>query len=1065
MIEKEQVKELVLKKYKEVLRDVEDDVLDVEEEPDEVKRRSWADSVRNIFGRRIINALYGSGDKEFKDAWDKGGKVRQEIVDAVKEFLIEIYPVLDTEGVIAANATHIIEQIAEESDADDKKPETKTDEEISYEELSTEELSSLPEKVKEELSPFLELQRLLVEYGKGGDADLKEAIKELIQEAFNNLPKVKVLNFVVKLNLTLGGLGKVSQTKMVNFLNGVINHVQLITRPPAVPGNASVNPTTTGAPTNPNVLRRPGQKFVPSIEFPEHRDKGNLTSYYQECFEEAVEAGLDDEAYQFLIDAANEAMTQFLDSGSAQSSSEYGKKFLAMWDVLKDFDPNKIDNRKTRGAKVRSWGNKPDKYETDPKILHRFELAQRLFDKALELLFFSYIAEFAIKHGAPKSLVSDWSHLLEMEKADTDNFGVGVDMFDFFLNDGENKEHLKYKHSNIFTYLMWALPGLIREIEGGKWYWNDGYPKDHAEALEKRIKEEIEDIRKDVENKGTAKRFVAQHRNPDQRHPDQQPGKRELGRWGIPDGVEFTFSTADFEGLKTTDVEFDHLIKYINLYGTATGVRQHLFINDLARGSTPGGIMSDNKDWLIKCSRFALSNYQCYKGAIPHPLTEGFEISWPAKMKNGSPEFNPKQNLIITSILQTEVVLDRVMKIREERVDLGTLDNDVLHPLETSYPDLYSFVVRAHQRRALGEWELDAKGNVVYEDEVEYKTITLPDGRVVTELDDKHEPVVKKDKSGDPIPKRDASGNVLKKRDAKGNLIPKRSSKTPAKFEAFVAGLNALDDFVSVALKVPGGVSDKEKIRAMKPKELREAMLKDLVDLIQKKVSPMKANEKWINWRHVVQYILMFVDRMYRVYKLCDDTPEGRAMLTHEIRQTFTGESYNLAGITGSWIKDEGTVLAPEYEHGQAVRVSGLGSRGSDPRFGGVLIGQDGGKTEEAQNRKMDLRDWILSRLPEADNLGPKDRPIYGRVVGQRSGPAVDKRQSVDRVRGPVGSAFEIRGLLAIDNITHNGSRMFENLWHDYINVGAIPSFQKGIWQVIIGTPAEEQKKVADEQK
>lgn len=747
-----------------------------------------------------------------------------------------------------------------------------------------------------------------------------------------------------------------------------------------------------------------GKEFEPE-PLPEHLDRGSLVEHYFKQFEKALEFG-DEVAYEYLIKEANGAMTRFLDSGSAQGSSDYGKRFLAMWDVLKDFNPDKIDAKKSRNIRIRAWGNKVSENETDEILIRRHELARKLTDKGLEILFLSYIAEFAIKHGTPKSLVSDWSHLLEMEKADTDNFGSGVDMFDFFLSDSEQVEHGRYKHSNIFTYLMWELPNLIREVEKevGR-PWDDGYPVDHADSLDKMIKKTISDLRSEVLKSDTVTKTVKQHRSPG--------GAR--GRWGTED-VKFTFTKRDFLELNDNDVEFDHIKKYISLFGTATGVRQHLFINDLARGSTPGGAMSDNKDWMVKCSRFALANYQCYKGAIPHPLTEGFEVSW--THAGGKPD--SKQIVIVSSILQTEAVLDRVMRVRKERVNLGTLNNDIDYPLETSYPDLYSFIVRAHQKRTLGEIVYDESGQIIFEDK-------------------------------------------------NGQRLPKRGKKKPAKFEAFVAGLNAVDDFVTQALKVPGGVSDKEKIKSMKPAELRSAMLKDLVDLIQKKVSPMKSNQSWVNWRHVCQYILMFVDRMYRVYKLCDDTPDGRAIFTHQIRQTFVSESYNLAGIDGPWIKENGTKPAVEFARGQAVEAAGLKRKFSgDNRFAGVW--EAGHQAVTAETAKIDLRDWILSRLPELDqhwsvSIGPKERPLYGRIVGQIAGPQEDRDTSVQRVRGPVGSAFEKRGVLALDNIMHNGSDAFTNLWYDFVNVGAIPNFQKGIWQVVIGTPAEEQKKVADEKK
>ncbi|MCL4208732.1 hypothetical protein KJZ63_03845 [Patescibacteria group bacterium] len=1056
MIEKERVKQLAQEKYQEALRGLEDDLLDIEEEPDEAERKLLAEGARKNFGRRIINALYGvagGGNPEFKRAWDEGNTAaKQEIANAIKEFLIEIYPILDTEGVIAANATHIIRDIASD-------PETANERvvpTVNYEALTPEEIASLPEKVREELEPFLELHGYLVGYDAATPDEL-DAIKDLIEESLSKTPKTDIIKFVIRLRLMLGGLGRVDQTKLKNFLNGVINKAKAILAPPVRTNAPAPNNAGTGTPVNPNLAPRNTGEYEPD-PYPEHYNRTQFRNYLLEQFEKAVEQNGDDAAYRYLVRTANSIMNDFLDSGSAQGSSKFGEEFLAMWDALKDFNPSKIDAQKARSANIKEWGKKPARYENDSVVLHRYELAQKLRDKGLELLFLSYIAEFAIKHGSPKSLVSDWSHLLQMEKADTDNFGTGVDMFDFFLSDGKEKGPGSYKHSNVFTYLMWKLPEMIREVEKELGSWNDGYPVAHSDRLKKAIADEIKRLRQATSHgNGRYEVTINQHKKPTDKR----------GRWDI-DNAKFTFSSSDFDELGDQDIETSNLVKYIELYGTATGVRQHLFLNDLARGSTPGGAMNDNKEWMVKCSRFALANYQCYKGAVPHPLTEGFEVSWPAKLKDGTPYFNPKQSVIITSILQTESVLSRVMKIRQERVNLGLLqDNeslsDVRFPLETAYPDLYSFIVRAHQKRTMGGWVFDKDGNVQYEDEYEYKMIRLADGRLVRELNDKNEPI----KLG---VKLDRAGNVVKKRDAEGNLVPKRGDKYPAKFEAFIAGLNAMDEFVTAALIVPGGVSDKEKIKSQDPHHLREAMLKDLVTLIQNKVSPLKSNEAWVNWRHVAQYILMFVDRMYRVYKLCDDTPDGRALLTHEIRQKFASESYNLI-LTNvpAWIKNEkDLVAAPEYEHGQAVKVAGMSKQVSDPRFAGVALGES--HEAASAKRELDIRDWILSRLPEIDehrlvSIGPKARPLTGRIIGQIRGPQIDRDNSVQRVRGPVGSAFEAKGVLALDNLMHNGSDAFSNVWYDYVNEGAIPNFQKGIWQVIIGTPAAEQKSVADEKK
>ncbi len=225
MIEKESIKRLAEEKHKEALVGIEEDVLNVEEELDKNKRIEMADRVRKNFGSRIIDFLRGpEGDAQFRAAYNEG-KYKKEIARAIKEFLIERYEVLNTEGLIESNATHIISEIA--SDPELVSTTEKNVVSITYEALTPEEIASLPEKVRDELKSFFELHNFLVGYD-AAKPDEVDAIKDLIEESFGKVSKVEITKLILRLDLTFKGLGGVDKDRLIKFLNGLIEKTKTI---------------------------------------------------------------------------------------------------------------------------------------------------------------------------------------------------------------------------------------------------------------------------------------------------------------------------------------------------------------------------------------------------------------------------------------------------------------------------------------------------------------------------------------------------------------------------------------------------------------------------------------------------------------------------------------------------------------------------------------------------------------------------------------------------------------------------------------------------------------------
>lgn len=806
---------------------------------------------------------------------------------------------------------------------------------------------------------------------------------------------------------------------------------------------------------------------------PDHPQRIPYRNNYLRKFEAYLISDRAEEGVQFLINQADKAISEFATSGSAQSSDVFGGHYLGIYDALKDFDASRSNFKKVRKEEHKNWGGKDDTPENQ-------EFAKRLANKAVEAILFANIVEAAVKYGDKGCLVSNWREISNFYLKETED-SFSMDTFDFFftgsqsLEDeatakgiakGKNKvkkpddpeikaddiesgdirkeqRYGSYRYNKIFTFLMWDLPRLMREAEKElKAPWDLGDSSKHLAKLKELVEDRVKDVLKDP----SGDYGISQHKTPD---PDlvvkegfDSAIKKASPRWNSADR-DFKFTKDDLEGLldkdKNKTAEYEHLLEYVHFMGTTLGVGQHLFTNQLARGSTPGGPIKTHQEWMVKTSRLALVNYQCCKGEIPHRLIEGFRFSWTtARSEKDYRGMDKRKDLVVGSIEATMKILQEVGYVRQERVYIGEIGpgSDVDSPIELTYPDLYSFIVRAYDRRVL-----------------EGKSVNIP---------------------------------------------------------TFVDALDAVDDFVTVAEKVPGGVSDPEKLDKMDPQDLRDAMIVDLEDLIQKKVSPLKANVKWVNWEHIAQYVLVFIQHMYNIYSLCDEGDNGVAILTYDIRRTFATQSFNLHGIARgeSWLtKFTGdhseTKFADELDPKNRTRMRGV-KRAFDPMFGGekersLFAEMEGAEKESLEQerirrqaeakaaskeyvpaqrgREMDIRDWILSRVPDYSrsswslSFNILDRPYNSTPEGQRSGPKADRDNSLKAIKGPMKAAFGTRGVFnlrnvfSMRNIMNSQWGIFQKELDRISSQSTSPKFMRGMGALLLGTEVDQQKKDPDEDK
>lgn len=1025
-MEKEQVRRLIDTKAQPIVQELESRLglligKDIEKK---------AESLRVTYGRKIAAALCGIGgeeDVDFKrDFLGADPDVRQKMADAIRDILIERHSVL--RGLLELNSTHIINEIAEDDGGagqgeinstsdlvqkDAKENTTKVDVDATSIIESLEQIKSFFEKsifenssVSQILGPTISLLNEEIQRLKNESSKSRGGVSEnlnLIEEARKKRVGAKVdkaLAFLSNQGAYLDMLMDLDLSALTDeLLSEIIEQLlkfEQYLRNSYPDSNINIPSVRSGAPLK---VSLDPEKLE---DDPDHPERIPFRNTYLKKFCTFVDAGRSKDGFEYLMNQADKAITEFIGSGSGQGASMFGSQYMGMFDALKDFNPDRDSHAKSR-VTHKDWGSK-----TDPSLENR-EYAKKLYNKAVEMITFSYIKECSIRHAHAGSLVSDWGAIKEFYKKESEeNFNMGA--FDFFLlgskdeldkdvEGGGKVADGKYKYSKIFTYFMWDFPRLIREVEKEVGIaWNDGDTNKHSKVLKSKIKERLGEI---IKERGSVVKVVPQHKSKDAQG-------RVTARWanGANENGDrkFEFRPEDLEGLTgITGPEFDHLVDYIMTMGATLGVRQHTFTEDLARGQTPGGYVSTFKEWMVKTMRLPLMNYNCYKGVTVHPGVSIFRFTW-SGAPDGDSNLKKKEN-IVKSVSASLKLLDRITRVRSERVYVGDLSESAENefPIELTYPNLYSFIIRAYDRR-------------------QGKSATIP---------------------------------------------------------TFVDGLNAVDDFVTQALIVPGKEDNPEKIKAIDKSVLIDMMADDLRVLIHTKVSPLKTNTEWINWRHIAQYIVAFIDRMYLIYNIKDNTAEGRMALTNRIRNVLELHSDNLFGVAKKeeWIiNDSGSPEKPDQtgkkptpkakEFLTTTEFHGLNDAQMSSDYGVYEVKNQ----QDGTNIPPDIRDWILSRIPEV--VGPKPlghqfMPL-SMLVGQNAGTPEDMgRKSIGRAAGPARTMFEsnIKGLINLQNIMHNGFGVVQNAIDDFRNKPNYPKFVPDFKHLVFGTPAESQKKTPDDEK
>ncbi len=966
MIEKERVKQLAQEKYQEAIRGLEDDLLDIEDEPNEAERKLLAEGARKNFGRRIINTLYGiagGGNPEFKSAWDSADAAeKKKIAEAIKEFLIEVYPILDTEGVIAANATHIIGEIAAEPELENERVVT-----VSYEALTPEEIASLPEKVREELSAFLELHGYLVGYDAASGDEL-EALKDLIEESLSKTPKTDIIKFLLKLELSLGGLGKVDKTKLKNFLNGVINKAKAILAPPV---GATVRVINNAGGTT-DLLQSPNSGEV--FSYPEisdgHMDANGYMRFFDQGFRLRYEKEGGVVAAQYLIDLVEPTLMDYFASNGGMNGAH--EALLGLFKVLKHFGKSSIEQADFARKNPEAYGLQDILSEN--VALHG-QLIEQLKRKATETICIMYIDHIALKMGNHNytSMTSDWEKVVALDAEDRD-FGIGT--YDSMLQESETS----YEYASILNWVMWKMPDFIRDF-------GPRYDDKHEKS-----RDQFED-------------WLINENSSDQSSGQVIKMLRAVAS-GTPmppiDGKTLNISQQKaqklldaFENKSSSDLKI--LMRTSASISTSLGVRQNTFRIDLARGATPALGLAEQKRWMIAVCPYAHFNYKCYKEYAPHLTAEGFDMDLGAPVSGKEDDLSIDEKIVNMrgSMVLTKAVLESVQPLRRVIHVGDTRSKDQfgvsrVPQVDNIYPDLYTFVVREFDQR-------------------------------------KYEPSGSKAKS------------------------------EAAAFASWMAGLLAIENFVQKALSPPLGTSDREQIRSKDPASARKEMLKSLASLVHDVVSPLKSNTAWVRWDHIAQFILIYVDKMIRNYRLIDDSESGTAIFIREIREKVETSMANLAKLAESDPRLLEIKRQDEIREGRQEGLATATNRAStfENKAPSILSASDFGfgnvRPDQIKQRKWDLRDYVLNRMARATGytLVPATMNLNYAII--------DGNDSIGRARSAV------RG--GVDGLIRRGSPAFRIEKSKIFDKLKLEGFYEASDRVLFGTQTDEQKKTADDKK
>lgn len=751
-----------------------------------------------------------------------------------------------------------------------------------------------------------------------------------------------------------------------------------------------------------NTANREEEEKIAFSGKPEHPEPETWTRQFNEDFDNLVHKYVTEkkperlrQVFELFINHANFLLVDFLRSNSSMKTEIKG-----LMSVLLPFLREGANRQKTKHSTIQNL----EAILTDPEIMDRTEAeawVHKLGSKGLEMLSILYFDQLGREKAHTASMSSDWQELYKLDKEDED---FSITSYDFMIDPdsrhrtekirGEKKEGAYvYQNARMMRTMMFLMPRMIRDFEDivHAWGEQDGGKtrndydsfmsksldylllkfKYEIQSKDKRVKKvELDKLRAEVE--ALKKRVIGIEISNRDDEETRESKKEKIAAYEAMINGWFTNIHASRDNIKITiereedfysggedetiTIRMEDLETLIQDYegerdnieakrtherqvlwrtagrmGTSLGVRQHIFLNNLARGETPGGGIAMHSRFMRIVSPPSQAHYKSYKDLVPNPFVSHFDIDWDYAnigVKGsgvlGSPE---KARTIYASNEFTKRVLRQGAPLRKRaRVNLGSISNKY-DQIETALPSAFGLVILGSRRRA--------------------------------------------------------------------------KKKTEIGFEAWDTGLVKFEEFIDKIQGVPGGTLDREEIKKKDDEKLRSDLVSSLQDIIQNMFSPLKASTDWFRWDHIAEYILLYIDKMYRVYRINDSSDQGVIKLTDAIRKTLETGSVNMAGMGTTSFE----VIGQDDDGKKLYRVSAglvathlnLYSRFRKDRSGNAII-------TEAQKKEMIK---LEAKYRQRDIVG-KYEPLKGLGLDQAELP----KTQADPKKAEKNSLPDIRDFL-----------------------------------------------------
>jgi hypothetical protein len=312
---------------------------------------------------------------------------------------------------------------------------------------------------------------------------------------------------------------------------------------------------------------------------------------------------------------------------------------------------------------------------------------------------------------------------------------------------------------------------------------------------------------------------------------------------------QFKFTQQDIENLadeNDPEAYKKRMISHLSgRMGTSLGVGLHNFTTKFATGSTPAGGLAFYRDVITSISPFSYFNYKGYKDPTAQPYVTSYKLGW------NIADVGKKIELSDREAIEAERNPDFII---DEQREIGNYES-------TNNMGLSSALTIAANLATSG---------ILRQRKIDLGIIRTPYDKIKTAYPGAYTFIV--------------SG------------IRKRQNETTG-FDSWFAGYKQYVNFTKVVNGVPGGTTNFDTIRKKDPEDFRNELVVSLRDLIHNTFSALKSSKPWFRWDFIAQDLIRYIDKIQKIYRVCDDDDKGMKLLVDQLRNTLVSHTVNMAGV------------------------------------------------------------------------------------------------------------------------------------------------------------------------